>query len=103
MRSLLYGQCTLHFLRYAASMLTFIKMETSDRYLPIASSDETITLFPSEKPQSNLRKFLNGSVVALCVIGALGLGYSLGSRNCHIAKSSTLGKICDIIKSDTHS
>jgi hypothetical protein len=71
-------------------------MGKSEGYLPIASSDEGILLRPSEKRKSSLQKVLNGSVIALSILGAISLGYSLGSRNAHVVKSGTLGSL-DII------
>jgi len=57
-------------------------MAKREGYLPVSSSEEGVdAMEPVNRSQSRLRKIAKGSIVAFSVLGALGTGYTLGSRN----------------------
>ena len=66
-------------------------MAKFEGYLPVSSSEnDTVGHTINERPGSKLRKILQGSALALGALGALGLGYSLGSRHAHAATPTTI-------------
>ncbi|OAG22752.1 hypothetical protein CC77DRAFT_1059630 [Alternaria alternata] len=66
-------------------------MAKSEGYLPISSSELDIGVHPAEaKPKSRLQKTVQGSVIVLSVLAALGLGYSFGLQHSYAATATTI-------------
>jgi hypothetical protein len=66
-------------------------MAKFEGYLPIFSSEQSIDAVPSlENPNFRLRNIVQGSVIALGVLGTLGLGYSFGLRHSDVPTATTI-------------
>jgi hypothetical protein len=78
-------------------------MAKSDGYLPVSSSEEFVDTFsPDQKHKPRFGKVIQASVVALSVLGALGLGYSLGGRHAKTASVSTIRMFIDVAHLDRY-
>ena len=66
-------------------------MAKSEGYLPISSFELDIGVHPAEaKPKSRLQKTIQGSVIVLSVLAALGLGYSFVLQHSYAATATTI-------------
>jgi hypothetical protein len=72
----------------------FSIMAKLEGYLPVSSFDEDIgTHSPNERRKPRFAKAILSSAVALTVLRALGLGYSLGQRHANATSASTIRKV----------